>query len=335
MKTLPKPALDSTQLTRILTAAVPSRLLLTGIELDVFSHLDAPLTANDVAKKLGTHVDNTGVLLDALAANGLVCKQDGRYQNSELAVAFLVRGAPTYLGRVLEDSAEWILADLSNLTERVRRGPPRAGKTTHSISWEKEVEIRANAQRAGTAQRCTAMVSQLPEFSGMQKMLDLGCGAGLIGLAIVTAHNSMAGVLFDRPGVVEVAERFVREYEMEDRLSTLAGDYAEDPIGSGYDLVWASYTLPPETMDAVIRKIYDALNPGGVYVNLSEGLTHEGTQPRELINSMLANSLCGHHRMHEQGDVAQAMLRAGFRFVHSLKETAGEFGTGAIDIARK
>jgi hypothetical protein len=335
MKALPKPVLDSTQLARLLTAAVPSRLLLSGIELDLFSHLDAPLTANDVAKRLGTHVDNTGIFLDALAANGLVCKQGGRYENSELTAAFLVRGTPTYLGRVLEDSAEWILTDLSNLTERVRRGPPPAGQTTHSISWEQEVEIRANTQRSGTAQRCAAMVSQLPEFSDMQNMLDLGCGAGLIGLAIVATHSSMVGVLFDRPGVVEVAERFIREYEMEERLSTLAGDYTVDPIGGDYDLVWTSYTLPSEAMDAVIRKIYEALNPGGVYINLSEGTTHEGTQPRELINSMLANSLCGRHRMHEQGDVAQAMLRSGFRFVHSSNDTVGEFGTGMIDIARK
>jgi hypothetical protein len=61
MKALPKPVFDSTQLARLLTAAVPSRLLLSGIELDFFSHLDAALAANDVAKRLGTHVDNTRV----------------------------------------------------------------------------------------------------------------------------------------------------------------------------------------------------------------------------------------------------------------------------------
>ena len=335
MKALPKLDLNANVLTRMLTAAIPASVLLTGIELDVFSHLGKPRSAASLGEVIGSHHENTTVLLDTLAANGLVHKKNGLYWNCELSQVFLVKGKPTFLGDVLLDSAEWVLSDLSKLTELVKHGPPAGGRSPHSIPWEKEVEIRANYQRAGQAQRCAAMISQLPEFPGMRRVLDLGSGAGLIGLAIVGAHESMVGVLFDKPTVVEVAKRFIREYEMGDRVSTMAGDYTVDPIGDNYDLIWTSYTLSPGSMDSVIQKIHDSLNPGGVHVNLGEGLTNERTQPKEMVNSMLANNLNGCHRMHEQGAVAHAMLRAGFKSVHTMSNAAGEFGTGTIDVARK
>jgi ribosomal protein RSM22 (predicted rRNA methylase) len=71
-------------------------------------------------------------------------------------------------------------------------------------------------------------------------MLDLGGGPGLVGIALVAAHPEMKGVIFDKPAIVKVAETFIKEYEMEDRMEVLGGDYSRDPIGKEYDLIWAS-----------------------------------------------------------------------------------------------
>ena len=170
----------------------------------------------------------------------------------------------------------------------------------------------------------------------MKKMLDLGGAAGLIGIAIVAAHPTMTGVIFDRPGVVEVAQRFIREYELEQRVTVLAGDYWADPIGDEYDLVWSSYTLSHDSLEPIIRKIHAALNPGGVYVSLAEGLTHERTQPTFPINAMLATSLTSPETMYEGGEIAQAMRRAGFRSVDShVAESPQFYGPAVVDIARK
>ena len=123
---------------------------------------------------------------------------------------------------------------------------------------------------------------------------------------------------------------------MEGRMEVLAGDYNLDPIGEGYDLIWASATLnfARENMDAVMKKIYEALNPGGLFVNLSEGLTDEGTKPDFYVLCTVGWAMNGPMMAFEQGFIADAMLNAGFRSVRSRTLRTG-WGPMDIDIARK
>lgn len=338
MKRLPEVRLSFEPLTRILGGGIPAKLLLSAIELRVFSHLTHPTSADSLARRIHTNPDNTRVLLDALAANDLIHKRGGQYRNTPLAETFLVEGQPTYLGDVLADDAEWMQPALESLTSLVKDGPSSPGRPAHSVPWPKEAEIRANGQRAGVAQQAAALVSRLPEFAHMKKMLDLGAGPGLIGLAIVAAHPTMTGALFDRLEVVEVARRFIREYEMEDRVVAIGGDFATDPLGDGYDLVWTSYALNfyRDDLDPIFRKIHAALNPGGVFVSFAEGLIHERTKPTALINAMLASNLTGPNVMFDEGEIARAMLRAGFRSVHTRPAEQPLFhGPAVLDIARK
>ena len=336
MKDLPELSLSFDPLLQTVYGAIRARLLLTAIELRVFSHLTQPTSAEALAQQIKTHEDNTRLFLDALAANDLLAKKDGRYHNAPIADAFLVDGKPTYLGDVLLDDAEWLQPALEDLTGLVRSGPHPSGRPPHSIPGTKEAEIRANYQRAGIAQHIAGLISQLPEFPRMRKMLDLGSGAGLIGMAIVAAHPTMNGVLFDRPEIAEVAQRFIREYEIGDRITTIGSDYTTDSIGEGYDLVLTSYTLWRGTLDVTVGKIHAALNAAGVYVSLAESLTEERTRPTPLINSMVGVNLTGHDTMFDEGQVARAMLRAGFRSVQTRVAGGPQtHGSATIDIARK
>lgn len=335
MKRLPEIHLTFQPLARMLYGSVQSKLLLAGIELKVFSHLVEPMDASSLASRLQTDPVATPGFLDSLAANDLLCKRDGLYSNAPLAETFLVEGKPTYIGHVIADNAEWMQSSLDALTVLVREGPSAVKSRPHSIDWTQEVEIRGNCQRSGFAQYVVEVVRRLPEFPRLEKMLDLGCGAGLMGLGIVAAHPTLTGVLFDKADVVEVAQRFIREYEMEDRVSTLAGDYYQDSIGEGYDLVWTSYTLSKGKLDRILPRIRAALRPGGVHMNLSGGVTDERTRPTEAINAFLHHNLTSRDAMTEEGEMAQAMLRAGFRSVHSRRAEAVDFhGPGLIDIAR-
>ena len=335
MKSLPEVSLSFEPLTRMLYGAVPARLLLTAIELKVFSHLAEPTPAESLADRIASHPQNTRLFLDALTANELLHKREGRYWNTPLANAFLVEGRPTYLGDVLRCLSEYMRPSLENMTTLVRDGQIPSLSFSDPSLQERETEIQANYQRAGYAQQAAAIISRLPEFPHMNRMLDLGGGAGLVGMAIVTAHPTMTGVIFDRPEVVEVAQQFIREYELEGRVTVIGGDYAKDPIGQEYDLVWTSYTLNfhRENLDRIIGKIHAALNPGGVYVSLAEGLTDERTKPTMMINAM---ALRESDLWFGEGEIAQSMLRVGFKSVHSHPMHGPQpHGPATVDIARK
>jgi predicted TPR repeat methyltransferase len=196
--------------------------------------------------------------------------------------------------------------------------------------------MMANAERAGDAQTAVKIVSNLPEFSSFQKMLDLGGGPGIIGMAIVDSHPNMKGVVFDLPPVVKMAESFIREYKMTDRMSVLGGDFNKDFIGEGYDLIFSSNALQfAQDIDTVTKKIYNGLNPNGVFVSIfGFGQTQEQTKPEDLVLSLLSMGLMGQETGIEQGYIADSMLRVGFRSVHSQTINTA-FGSMELDIGRK
>ena len=100
MKKLPEIDVSFSELYRILSGPIQSKLLLTGIELKVFNHLSEPRSSDDVAKAIETHPENTRFFLDGLAASNLVVKNKGLYQNAPITQASLVEGSPTFIGEM-------------------------------------------------------------------------------------------------------------------------------------------------------------------------------------------------------------------------------------------
>ena len=340
MKELPEVNASFEDLYRMLIAPIQSKLLLAGIELKVFNHLSEPRTADAVASVIGSHPANTRLFLDGLAACDLVTKKDGTYRNTLVAQEFLVEGSPTYLGELFTFQTQMSMyAGLNDLTKLVREGPPPPTPEMDMASgemWAQVAKSMANSERAGAAQQAARIVSELPEFPAFKKMLDLGGGPGLIGTAIVASHQGMSGVIFDQPDVVKVAQAFIEEYGLDDRMEVMGGDYMTDPIGEGYDLIWAKNTLnfARDDMDSLIAKIYDSLNPGGVFISFCEGLTRERTKPDSHVLSMISLSLMGQDMCFDQGEIADSMLRVGFRSVRS-RTLATDWGSMDLDIGRR
>jgi hypothetical protein len=337
MKNLPEVNLSYEGLYDMLIAPIRSKLLLTGIELKVFNVLSEPKQSKDVAKVIGTHPKNTRVFLDSLAAMDLLQKKDGLYRNSPIAQAFLVENSPTFLGRLLT----FMKPDdqfLQNLPKLVKEGPfPPPEKPSFSEEeLVKGVVLMADIERAGYVQEAVNILLELPEFPSFQKMLDLGGGPGLIGMAIVDVHSKMKGVIFDLPPVVKETKKFIEGYKMEDRIEVLGGDFNQDSIGEGYDLVWACGVLQfAVDIDSVVKKVFDSLNSSGVFVSLFPfGRTCERTKPESIVLSLLSMALMGQEIEIDQGHVANCMLKAGFKSVLS-RNIDTSMGPMELDIGRK
>ena len=309
------------ELYRMLIGPIQSKLLLTGIELKAFNHLSEPKSAEAVAEAIGAHPVNTKLFLDGLAASDLVLKKDGLYQNTEVTQIFLAEDSPTFLGPLLTSGAQMVYESI-DLPKLVKEGssplPSELGIGDEEM-WVDSAITLAMYARGGVAQQAANIISELPEFLSFKKMLDLGGGPGIYAIAIVFVHPTMKGIMFDRPAIIKVAENFIKEYEMEGRIEVMAGDYNHDPIGKGYDLIWASNALnfARHDMDLLTKKIYDALNPGGVFISFHEGLTYERTKPKETVLAFMPTALTGQDIAFNQGEIADSMHRVGFKSVRS------------------
>jgi predicted O-methyltransferase YrrM len=329
-----------TQLFKLVYAPMYTKVLFAGIELGLFAELErGAQPCREIAANLGLHPENTGYLLDALAAMELVEKREGLYRNTALSSKYLAPSGAMFIGRYLRAYSSSCGFEDLDIVKAVKEGPGagqvKEGLEAHEVFGD-YTEMLQTSQKIGRAAEIAELVAALPEFGGFRKMLDLGGGPGLIGMAVVQAHPELQGVIFETPAVGKVAIRAIETYGMTERLTVLTGDYLNDSIGAGYDLVLASGTLnfAKHNLDGIIKKIYDALNPQGVLICISDGLTHEQTRPAEMVIGWLPSFLKGYDFSLEQGMVSDAALRNGFRSVYqrTMNFCNGELD---VDIARK
>lgn len=340
-KSLPNSGFHSTKLFTLPYEAVKWELLKTAVELNVFDHLLDLVTADEVASVMSTHSANTEHFLNALVAIGCLTKKDGRFKNTALAELFLTSDKDTSIGNSLLFMNQWNTPVLNGgMLNLIKNGPAPIQNIANESIWEDGARVSVNHTRAGRAQKIASYVSALQEFSSFTKILDLGAGPGVIGIAVAAAHPSLKCYLFDQPAVAKVADEVIAEYGMEDRVQTLCGDYMNDPIGEGYDFIMANFTLNfyRDRLDDLMIKIYQALKPGGIFMVTSDGLTNEKTLPSATVISWLSTSLQGMDMSFEQGKISDAMFQAGFVSVRSRTvddmqmEAHGPFD---LDIARK
>ncbi|UZJ40728.1 acetylserotonin O-methyltransferase [Prosthecochloris sp. SCSIO W1101] len=322
---------------KLFSGRMQAQALLTGLELGVFDYLSSPQPGEVIAATLRSHPSNTEVLLDSLTSLGLLEKKNGRYCNTQRADELLNSESPSYIGKILLLMHRMSAGVVSDMTRLVQDGPfvdhPEFGNEEIWVDYARAV---GNFHRGGTVQHIAGIVSGIEGFSAFGNMLDLGGGPGLHCIGIVSESQSMKGVVFDRPEVLRVAEEFIAEYGMQDRISVKSGDYLTDSIGEGYDLIWASSTLnfARSILDRLMKKIHDALLPGGVFVSLAEGLTDEGTKPDFYVLENLSYALTGFNQVFRKGEIAGAMLRAGFASVDSMTVETPMMPM-EMDIARK
>jgi hypothetical protein len=92
-------------------------------------------------------------------------------------------------------------------------------------------EVFQQAMTANTA-RSGAAITDAYDFSGVERLIDVGGGHGLFLATILQAYPAMRGVLFDQPDVVAGASATLAAASIADRCEIVGGDFfAEVPLG--------------------------------------------------------------------------------------------------------
>ena len=298
-------------------SSTKANIMMTAIELDLFSKLINPMTAQELADAVGLHPENTELFLNALTAVGFLDKKDGRFGNGKLADTCLVKGKDNWLGDHLLMTEQFCFQNRQQVKDLLLNGPPKETKEREMDGdfYAAYVDGMLNFSRSGVSQAVSAALTSLPEFQNLKTMVDIGGAHGLDCIAIVAEHPSMTGIVFDKPSVVALTQKIIAQYGMEDRIDVLGGDYTTDSIGSSYNLVYAKGTLnfAGPAINSVLGKIYNSLNEGGVFVSIHDGLVNEKTKPEDLVISWLPIAMSLMDVSFEQHIIPDAMKAAGFK----------------------
>jgi len=154
------------------------------------------------------------------------------------------------------------------------------------------------------------------DMSRRSLILDLGGGSGAYCIAAVQRYPHLKAIVLDFPAVCNVAQEFIVQWGMQDRISTHPGDFTTDAFPSGADVMLMASNLPQydeRVLERVFERAYEALSPGGEFHVVGETLDDDKRGP-------LGPALWGMHealfgsagRAHSEAEVKGYLETAGF-----------------------
>jgi SAM-dependent methyltransferase len=293
--------------------------LQTAVKLDLFTILgDQKLSGAEVAKALAGDAHGVTTLLNAVAALGLVDKDDDRFSNTEAAKSLLVSSSLRYIGHLIRHHAN--LAEAwCRLEESVRTGKPVRQRSSGSSGETQADFLRGmHAQAMGIAPRTAESI----DLGGRTRLLDLGGGPGTWAIHFAKANPTLTAVVFDLEGSRPYAERTISQFGLCGQVQFHGGDYTSDPLPGGFDVAWLSHILhaeSPQTCRALIRKTVDSLAPEGLILVHEFILDPDGTRPLfpALFSlNMLIAAPGG--RSYTETELTSMLADAGVRDLHLL-----------------
>jgi precorrin-6B methylase 2/predicted transcriptional regulator len=271
-----------------------SRVILTAVELDIFTILDKQLLpSTEIAKKIQCDKRATDRLLNALVSLGFLNKVHEKFYNTDAASLYLVKGKPDYMSGLLHTNELW--KSWSTLSDAVREGTSVYESDRPEGDWT-ESFISAMHYRAAKEAKILAMMLNL---TSAKKMLDVGGGSGAYSMGMIDNHPGLSAVIFDLPNVIPLTKKYVSAFSRKEKIEYVEGNYLQDDFGSEYDLILLSAIVHINSYEqnlALIKKCADALRGGGQIVIKDWVMNEARTEPTGgtlFALNMLVCTECG------------------------------------------
>lgn len=285
----PEQALSPLPLMQLTTGFWAFKTLAAAHDLDLFSHLSG--TAGTTIEELAGHLDiderPAEMLLTGNAALGLLTRSAGRYLNSPVAEAFLVRGKDTYFGGWVQMLDQRLYPGWGKLTEAIRTNRPTtwdpdlqdslfAGEDPEllAVFWEAMHSISTLTARS---------LADAVNFSDTDRLLDVGGGSGAFDIELCRLHPRMSATVYDLSPIARIAAGKVEQAGLSERIATVPGDFfVDERLPEGHDTVLLSMILhdwAEERSRSILAKCWAALPEGGRVIIAELLVNDERTGP--------------------------------------------------------
>ncbi|WP_456426328.1 methyltransferase [Rhodocaloribacter sp.] len=272
-------SLDPGRIMQTATAFWASKVLLTAVELDLFTTLgDGTMTAPQLGDALGLHPRGTYDFFDALVALKFLDREgdgpEGRYENTPETAAFLDKNSPSYIGGLPEMLNARLFGFWNDLGTALKTGAPQNeikinGKPMFEELYASEARLGQFLEAMTGFQ--AANFHQLAEkfdFSRYRTVSDIGGALGLLSCIVGSHHEHLTFTTFDLPPVASHAQKHVDAAGMTDRITVASGDFFVDDLPPA-DVITMGNILHDwnlEKKKILIRKAYEALPEGGALI---------------------------------------------------------------------
>ncbi|MBQ0825049.1 class I SAM-dependent methyltransferase [Streptomyces tagetis] len=281
------PAVDRRQLLTMMSAVRRTGVLRAGVDLKVFDALaDGPADADAVAAACAADPRGTRVLLNALAAMGLLETDGDLYSLAPGADSVLVSTHPEYYGdavRLAASDYEWDA--IKRLGDAVRNGGTvmEMNAETPSYTFWEDFAALGTLNTQPVADLVAGELLPWPDLTRDEvRILDVACGHGFYGYTLARNEPRAQVWSLDWPNVLTVTEANARRLGVHGRAHFIPGDMFDAPLDGPYDIVIVANVLhhfSTERATGLLRRMANALRPGGKLVAIA--ISTDGGRPAD------------------------------------------------------
>lgn len=310
-----KGSIDPAPLMQLTTAYWGAQTLFTANRLDLFPTIsEGRRTVADIAAATGTRERPLRLMLNALAALGLLLESGGEYDLSPLSRALLVPGGPGYLGDAIRYSDD-LYDTWGRLEQALREDRPQLPTeeyTGHDARRTRHFVRGMHDRALGIG----STLIELIDLAGRTRMLDVGGGPGTYSALFARKYPGLRSTVLDLPGVVAIAREIIAEMGVVDGVGVLPGDFNTTAFPVDNDVVLISGVFHRESEQgcrSLIERAFACLQSGGLLVVADVFTNAGGSGPPFAalfgLNMLLTAPAGG---VHADSDVARWMEEAGF-----------------------
>jgi 2-polyprenyl-3-methyl-5-hydroxy-6-metoxy-1,4-benzoquinol methylase len=268
-----------------------SKVLLSAVRFKLFTFLgDGRKRTSEIKDhlKLQTTTRHVCDWLDALVSMGFL-QRDGlmegaSYSNTPTAAMFLDRSKPTYMGGILQMANNRLYRFWGDLEEGLLTGRPQNESKYGNMHFFEELYKNPeslhefmDAMSGFQAGNFMSLVNTF-DFSKYKTIADLGGADGFLCCTIASHHPGVTCTTYDLPPVKPVADERIARSKLQDRVKAATIDIDKAAAFPSADVIIMGNILHgynEESKQQVIRKVYEALNDGGVFIAIENVIDNE------------------------------------------------------------
>jgi hypothetical protein len=318
------------KLMEMIFSPVPAQALSVAAKLGVADLLkDQAKTADELAETLGVQGRPLYRLLRALASVGIFSEdQGGRFHLTSLAEPLRSDAPDSVRSFAIYFGADWHRRVYNELGYSIQTGncafEKIHGKPFFDYLGENPEPAKDfnDAMTSHSASDSAAVVKAY-DFTGLNKLVDVGGGHGALIAAILAQNPQMKGVLFDAPSVVTGAIDAFTSAGLNERCEVIGGDFftSVPAGGDAYIMRHIIHDWDDERALTILKNCHQAMADNGrllvVEIVITDGNTPSLGKFLDLAMLVLVNSF-----ERTAGEYEALFARAGFKLTRIVPTAA-------------
>jgi hypothetical protein len=296
--------------------------LLLAHKLGVFPLLEqGELSLPAICDRLNIKARPAEAILTTATALGFLSVKEGHYSLTAVAEQYLLKKNQSYFGYMWDLMIENDqVHSFKSLERAIRTDEPQVyGGTGVYRPEEVQTELVRRFTRSMHSMSITSAFHwpKVLDLSAHHVMLDIGGSSGAHSIGAVSKWSDLQAIVFDFPKVCELANEFIAQHGMQDRIRTCAGDMWRDELPAAdlhfYSTVYNDW--PSEKCSFLTAKSFNSL-PGGGRI-IIHGMLYNEDKSGPFAAAAFSMLMMGwtEGKSYSSGELSAMLVDAGFREV--------------------